>query len=362
MGAFFSNLQVKIPPRESFSMQDIIDCTTVIYNDMGYYIIENEESADKSIIIASEKSSKWYSIYDNDFDLQPEKTAFLASLLAESLRTTVLSTMVTDSDYLDISLYDKDKTRHSINNVNDELKFTFPESNNWKSILPDNRSFEDISSIFREQQILVEKYLDKLAPLIHLSPLYIQLGYQYFEEIMPNKGIKLHFSKKEKEQKETPSETNLVFSVYSSDYNLKIGEPHPISFQISNTGLSTKEIEIIMVGDAIEQEMIKPSDIQIRINEIQKEISFLKTISTDNRKLWVAQLSEINIPEGCSLPPSYSMKEYRRYMEQMYKSAIILNFKVEGIKPGKTSFSIFAIPLPRGCGQSAYAEITFTIE
>lgn len=362
MGAFFSNLQVKIPAHESLSNRNIIDCIIKIHNDLGYETTENEESADKSIIIASEKSTPWYSIYDEDFDLKANSTDILASFLAESLSTTVLSTMVSDSDYLDVSLFGMDKTKHSINNVNDELKFTFPEIHSWNSILPDNKSFEDIFSIFREQQILVENYLDKLAPLIHLSPLYIQLGYQYFEEIMPNKGIKLHFSKKEKEQKETPSETNLVFSVYGSDYNLKIGEPHPISFQISNTGLSTKEIEIIMVGDAIEQEMIKPSDIQIRINEIQKEISFLKTISTDNRKLWVAQLSEINIPEGCSLPPSYSMKEYSRYMEQMYKSAIILNFKVEGIKPGKTSFSIFAIPLPRGCGQSAYAEITFTIE
>lgn len=362
MGAFFSNLQVKIPAHESLSSRNIIDCIIKIHNDLGYETTENEESADKSIIIASEESTPWYSIYDDDFEQNPKELTQLASVLSGMLNTDVMSTMVGDSDYLKISLYSKTKETCNINNFNDNFSFTFSELNNWLQILAESKTIENISNIFKENEIFVEKYLDHLAPIFEISPLYWELGYQYFEEIMPNKGIKLHFSKKEKEQKETPSETNLVFSVYGSDYNLKIGEPHPISFQISNTGLSTKEIEIIMVGDAIEQEMIKPSDIQIRIDETQKEISFLKTISTDNRKLWVANINNIDIPEGSPLPPSYSMKEYRQYMEQMYKSAIILNFKAEGIKPGKTSFSLFAIPLPRGCGQSAYAKIIVTIE
>lgn len=362
MGAFFSNLQVKIPAHESLSNRNIIDCIIKIHNDLGYETTENEESADKSIIIASEKSTPWYSIYDEDFDLEANSADILASFLAESLSTTVLSTMVSDSDYLDISLFGMDKTKHSINNVNDELKFTFPEIHSWNSILPDNKSFEDIFSIFREQQILVENYLDKLAPLIHLSPLFMQLGYRYFEEIMPDNGTKLHFAKKEKAQAEALRETNLMFSAYISDYNLKIGEPYSASFLINNNGLPATGMEIIMVGEAIEQEMIVPSDIQIRIDETQKETSFLKTISTDNRKLWVANINDIDIPEGKPLASNHSMKEYREYIKQMYKTAFNLKFQLHGIKQGTTSFSLFAIPLPRGCGQSAYAKIIVTIE
>lgn len=368
MGAFFSNLQIKNTVHDNAFDLKIIDCITTHYSNLGYYIVEDEKDADKSIILAKDTSTSWYSVYDDDFELTSEELPRLATFLSDTLNAHVISTMVGDSDYLKISLYDKAKAICNIDNFNDNLSFTFSELSNWSYILSEGKTIEDISDIFKANEVFVEKYLDHLAPLFNISPLYWTLGYRYFEEIIPDSGIKLHFAKIKKikeEEPKVPLQPYLLFSAYGSGYNLKTGEPYPLSFQISNMGASTTGMEIILVGDAIEQEIIYPSDMQIQIGGIPypSEVSFQKTTSTDKRKLWVAELNDIFIPEG-KLPPSdFSKKEHKKYLEYMNKSSIALKMNMTGVKQSKTSFSVFAIPLPRGCGQSAYIEsIEITIE
>lgn len=366
MGAFFSNLQVKIPAQESLSHRDIIDCIIKIHKDEGYETTENEESADKSIIIASEESTSWYSIYDDDFEHNPKELTQLASVLSGMLNTDVMSTMVGDSDYLKISLYNKTKETCNINNFNDNFSFTFSELNNWLQILAEGETIENISNIFKENEIFVEKYLDHLAPLFEISPLYWELGYKYFEEIMPNNGTKLHFTKKEKEKEEETTHAcpTLRFLSYQSEYNVKMGTPYLREFTVGNTGVSTTGISIILVGEAIEHGIINIDKLRARIahSEDSYETSFYKTISTDNRKLLVADFEDLYIDKGTFLPPKHSTKNLKNYIENIYKSAIFFEFELEGLKATSTSFSIFAIPLPQDCGQSACVESTFTIE
>lgn len=362
MGAFFANLQIKRP--DSDYEQKTIDIIVQYYKEQGYKIVDNEKDADKSIIIAREKTDLWYSIYDEDFDLNLQKANNPAPLLADLLKTEILSILVSDSDYLDISLHDKDKSTYSINNMNDNMEFTFTGLNKWNTILLNNNTIENIVEIFNNKNILVEEYLDQLAPLIGLSPLYCKLGYEYYQQLAPDKGLKLHFAKKEKELQVKPEQPNLIFSAYVTQYNLKIWEFHPVSFMISNKGALSGGMTIIMVGDAIEYEMIDISKMQIKIggNGSTTEVSCKKTHSTDNRKIIVAELNNIVIPEGSILSSNASTKEYKKYIEKMYQSAITLNMEIEGIKQGEASFSVFAIPSPQGCGQSAYCEIEVTIE
>lgn len=359
MGAFFTNIQIKNNPDDGSFEQKIIDYFTKQYLDSGYIIATDEKSADCSIIIANDKSSSWYSVYEEtSIDLDLKRLKQEASVISSSLGITTIATLVSDSDYLYIGINTDGKEEHSIHNLNDTLTFSISESGAWNNLLTEGKTYDDIRSAFNEKQVLVERYLEEIAPLININPIHWGLSYEYFTEIMPDEGTKLHFVKENKEVQEPPATTNLSFTAYGSDYVIKEGESLTMNFHLASVGAASTCLQIILAGDAFEKDYLNPTIATVSIfgSENKEQVEFIKTRSTDNQIIHYAQLTGFPIPQGYTLSPSASMKEYKRYLEDSYKSTILIDIEIAGLKAGKTSFAVYADTLPTNHGKFGYID------
>lgn len=69
MGSFFTNIQLRISNLEKSDLTDkVIEYLTKYNTEAGYIKVENEDEADKTVIVLPSDNSKWLSIYDEEME------------------------------------------------------------------------------------------------------------------------------------------------------------------------------------------------------------------------------------------------------------------------------------------------------
>src|SRR5688500_2673439 len=98
MGAFFTNVQLRTLGLEKSNLIDeVIHCINHLNDVAGFAKVDNEDEADKTVLVSSSEDLAWVSIYDEETeDQNSRKLNKLASGLSKQFKTTALSILVND--------------------------------------------------------------------------------------------------------------------------------------------------------------------------------------------------------------------------------------------------------------------------
>ena len=126
MGAFFTNVQLRTSELDKSNLTNrIVDCINQLNAEAGFIKVDNEDEADKSVIVSVSEDSAWVSIYDEETeDQSSRKLNKLASNLSKEFKTIALSILVNDSDSVYIGISVNGALKDSISNRSKKIDFS----------------------------------------------------------------------------------------------------------------------------------------------------------------------------------------------------------------------------------------------
>lgn len=352
MGAFFTNIQLKTSSFDKGEITEkVIECITKINAEAGFIKVDNEEDADKSVIVSTQYSD-WLSIYDEEMEEHgPRKLNKLSAELSKEFKTAALSILVHDSDSLYVGLNKNGVLKDSISNLSKEIDFNKSKPSAWSDILLDNFSFDDIKIAWENKSVFVEEFLTDFAKIIGLDTSKLLTGYEYLVEEKTNEGIKLNFAQKDKKKLAELGLTKFSLISGSGILDMHRGEKQDIEWMLTNLGTFSTGLDIVIAGKCIVEGLLIPEIAKVSHYKYKSEkqseftVPFVETIATTGEKIFYARISEIYIPKG--FQPTYPMtpKEGKRYSKIWYDSAINFNISFIGGEEGKGDFKIYFCPL-----------------
>lgn len=362
MGAFYTNIQLKKTCEgKTVDIDSIINFITQIHSEEGYFRVDKEEDADKSIIIQQTNNSNWISIYDEELEIQnTKKLNKIASNLSKQFETTALSLLVHDSDLMYLGLSKNGKLKDSLSNLSKEIDFKKNKPSEWLNILSDKKTFEDIKLGWSKKNLFVEEFLFEFSNLAGIEYSKLTIGYDYLCEVESIEGIRLNFAKKGKIIKPL-GETKIALMGTEIMNQVRIGEKFICNIFLTNYGDVSKGLDIIIAGEAIENGIIIPNKAIVNyfpiLDETQGEFNenFTETISTTGQKIYYIRLENFNFKKGYE--PNYPMsnKEYKQYNKKRIESAFKCHIEFMVVKGGNEQILFYFSPLAnRKLGSCCY--------
>ncbi|GAB2679522.1 hypothetical protein GCM10027036_37000 [Flavihumibacter cheonanensis] len=353
MGAFFTNIQIKIDLLKKENLiEEIVFCLKQYNSELDYEPIDNQDEADKSVLIVSKPDSNWVSIYDEDTELQHlTDLKQLAKFLSSSIKTSTLSILVHDSDSISMCLFTNGKEVDSISNIRKKVNFNKNKPEAWSDVLHPPHIFEDIQKAWHNNPIFAEEFLQAFAQLARINSAYLISGFEDIQEFHKNDGIALHFRQKNKPIKPVLPLTTFQFFQTHSILTLKKGESSKLDFSFWNRGDSSKGIEIILAGECIDKNLLVPKKTEIlyierpdnRRNNFQA--AFTKSKNWKGEYFYSATIEEIIIPKGHN--PQFPMKpkESKWHSKNFVYFTLFLSivFESNSDEPGRVD--LFICPL-----------------
>lgn len=353
MGAFFTNIQLRTSSFDKTEITDKVIEYVIKFNaEAGFIKVDNEEDADKTVIVSPPNDSDWLSIYDEETEDQgSRKLNKLAAELSKEFKTTALSVLVNDSDSMYIGLNINGALKDSISNLSKEIDFNKNKPNVWTDILLDNFSFEDIKIAWQKKSVFVEEFLTEFAKFIDLDTSKLLTGYNYINEENRNEGIKLNFAQKDKKKTAELGLTKFSMLAGAGLVDVKEGEKQTLEWIMTNQGTFSNGLDVVITGECIEQGLLIPETVQTNYvkSQLDKQneftVTFVETVTTTGEKIFYARIEDIYIPKG--FQPTYPMssKEGKRYGKISYDCAIKFNISFIGGKDIGGDLTVFFSPL-----------------
>jgi hypothetical protein len=353
MGAFFTNIQLRTLGLDKSKLTDkIVDYITKFNSEAGFIKVDNEDEADKTVIVSPSDDLAWISIYDEETEDQgSKKLNKLASGLSKQFKTTALAILVNDSDSIYVGINKNGTLKDSISNLSKKIDFNKTKPTVWSDILGNNYSFDDIKSAWQNKSLFVENFLTQFAKFINLDISKLLTGYEYLNEERPNEGIKLNFAQNDKKKAAELGLTKFSMIAGAGLVDVKSGEKQDTEWIMTNQGTFSNGLDIVITGECIEQGLLIPEITKVSYikykGDKQNEFTapFIETVATTGEKIFYARIEEIYIPKG--FQPTYPMtpKEGKRYGKIWYDPAIKFNISFIGGNDGIGDFTIFFCPL-----------------
>ena len=353
MGAFFTNVQLRTSELDKSNLTDrIVDCINQLNAEAGFIKVDNEDEADKSVIVSVSEDSAWVSIYDEETeDQSSRKLNKLASNLSKEFKTIALSILVNDSDSVYIGISVNGALKDSISNRSKKIDFSKNKPLVWSDILIDNYSFDDVKNAWQNKSVFVEDFLTQFGKFINLDTSKLLTGYEYLSEEKLTKEIKLNFTQRDKKKAAELGLTKFNMVAGAGLVDVKKGEKQTREWIITNEGDSSLGLDIIVAGECIEKDLLIPDLANVSLFKPQSDkqnefsASFIETSSTTGERIFYARIEDIEIPKG--FQPTYPMtpKESKRYGEIRYYRSLRFNISFIGGKEGTGEFTIFFCPL-----------------
>ena len=353
MGAFFTNIQLRTSSFDKDEITDkVIEYITKINAEAGFVKIDNEEEADKTVILIPSDNSMWLSIYDEEMEDQgSRKLNKLTSRLSKEFKTTALSVLVNDSDSMYLGINTNGTLKDSLSNLSKEIDFNKNKPSVWTEILVDNFSFDDIKMAWQSKTVFVEDFLTQFAKFTDLDNSKLLTGYNYINDENRNEGIKLNFAQKDKKKTAELGLTKFSMLAGAGLVDVKEGEKQTIEWIMTNQGTYSNGLDVVITGECIEQGLLIPENVRTNYvkSQLDKQneytVTFVETVSTTEKKIFYARIEDIYIPKG--FRPTYPMspKEGKRYGKISYDCAIKFNISFIGGKDGGGDLAVFFSPL-----------------
>ncbi|MBX9785663.1 MAG: hypothetical protein K2X48_20455 [Chitinophagaceae bacterium] len=348
MGAFFTNIQLSTSGIDKSDITEkVINFIIKLNTQAGFIKVEDENEADKSVIISPAHGLAWISIYDEDTeDLNIKKLNKIAAYLSKEFKTSALSILVNDSDTVYVGLINNGTLKDKLSNRSKNIDFNKSKASVWSNILASNYSFDDIKIAWQNKSVFVEDFLNRFAKLINLDSSKLLTGYEYLNKEKLTKEIKLNFAKKDKKATELGlTKFRMLASVGIVD--VKSGEKETYEWIVTNQGDASTGLDIVIAGECITNDLLIPELVKVGVfrNENTYSSQFIETVSTKGEKIFYAKFDDFIIPNGYKTNYPMTTKESKRYGMIQYERGVYFNITFIGGKEGTGEFTVYFSPL-----------------
>lgn len=353
MGAFFTNIQFKTTGFDNAKItQEVIEFITNYSLNAGFIQVDNEDDADKTIIVSNSADSDWLSIYDEEMEDQGSKSLnLLSAALSKQFGSHTLSVLVNDSDSLYIGLHNRGTLKDAFSNLSKTIDFTKRKPIVWSEILVNNYTFDDIQNAWQNKTILVEDFLAEFAKFINIDTSKLITGFNYFNEENSNEGIKLNFARKDQPPKPKLELTKFGLLGGSGLVDVSEGERQTIHWILTNYGTFSKGIEVMITGECIEKGLLVPESVHASYfrphgdQQKEYEVPFEELVTSTGEKIYCARFEDMYIRKGFQTHQPMSPKEQKRYFANSYACAMKFDIRFIGGKNESGEFDLFFVPL-----------------
>ena len=331
--------------------EQVIDRIKDYHNQKGYELVENEEEADKSVIVSICNNSPWVSIYDEEGTHDLTMLIELGEELTKQQDTTCFSVLILDSDYIVMGYYKNGKLLEQMSNLSLLIDLETEKPEIWAELTP-NQSFEEIKKAWKYNVFSTTNFLKDFSKLINIPP--SRLLRDYYTSHTEDSWINtlLHFVDKEKKEREAITES-VSLNLLTREGSTKIKTFHSCKMKwlITNFGESSQGLEVLVSGKAIEKLYLIPSRAKISYycteSESPKEYfsEFQTTRRNQKGKVFFISLPNLFIPKGKKPIPSIKPQKNQQNQDFLYSIAIQIEIEFLGLNVGKDKVNVLIIPM-----------------
>ena len=172
MGSFFTSTQIYAPGNHS--KEQFLDMFCKEMKEEGYVICDCDES-EITYILRFADNCKWITITSEKYEQGNRLSQQDTGRIAKMLKTTCVNTIVIDSDFAVLDLYDESGEKADsliLGRADDYFGDDIPEPSEklWLQFLSAGSTWEQVIEVKKGEYVFVEEGLAKLAPIIGISP------------------------------------------------------------------------------------------------------------------------------------------------------------------------------------------------
>lgn len=172
MGSFFTSTQIYAPGNHS--KEQFLDMFCKEMKEEGYVICDCDES-ELTYILRFADNCKWVTITSEKYEQGNRLSQQDTGRIAKMLKTTCVNTIVIDSDFAVLDLYDESGEKADsliLGRADDYFGDDIPEPSEklWLQFLSAGSTWEQVIEVKKGEYVFVEEGLAKLAPIIGISP------------------------------------------------------------------------------------------------------------------------------------------------------------------------------------------------
>lgn len=330
--------------------EQVIDRIKDYHNKKGYELVENEEEADKSVIISICNNSPWVSIYDEEGTHDLTMLIELGEELTKQQGTTCFSVLILDSDYIVLGYYKEGKLLEQMSNLSLLIDLETEKPEIWAELTP-NRSFEEIKKAWKYNVFSTKNFLKDFSKLINIPPSRLLRDYYTLHKEDSCINTLLHFVDKEKKEREAITKSvSLNMLIREGSTKIKPFHSHKMKWLMTNFGESSQGLEILVSGKAIDKLYLVPSRAKIsyyKEGENKKEYisEFMRTSQKHKGKVFYISLPDLFIPKGKKPIPSIKPQKNQQNQDFLYSIAIQIEIEFLGLNEGKDNVNVLIIPM-----------------
>lgn len=172
MGSFFTSTQIYAPGNHS--KEQFLDMFCKEMKEEGYVICDCDES-EITYILRFADNCKWVTITSEKYEQGNRLSQQDTGRIAKMLKTTCVNTIVIDSDFAVLDLYDESGEKADsliLGRADDYFGDDIPEPSEklWLQFLSAGSTWEQVIEVKKGEYVFVEEGLAKLAAIIGISP------------------------------------------------------------------------------------------------------------------------------------------------------------------------------------------------
>lgn len=367
MALFFNNIHIKSSEVNSEVLKDqIINRIKEYHINNDYEFVEDEDSADKSVIINFSSDSPWVSIYDEEGSYNLDILSELGKEFSKQQSTHCITIHIVDNDYITMGLFKNGKYLEQMTNLYllIDLETDIPEI--WAELTP-NQSFEDIKDIWRHTVFSTTNFLKDFSKLINIPSYRLLSDYYIAEKETSPFSTSLHFADKKTQKSETiPNLVSFQMLARKGSSEFKLFHVKRMKWIITNAGDASTGMNVLISGGAIDKLYVMPTTAKISYynqEEYKEEYTceFRKTGKKTKDQLFYISIPKLFIPKGKEFIPSRKPNKNKQNLEFLYSRAIQLEIEFLGLNSGEEEMHLFVMPFKNKENGFLYDSIEITV-
>lgn len=315
MGAFFTNVQVHVggaTPAEVRGKTEAAIRQCVLAGPF-VEVTSGDEPPDRTVILGPQDPGAWAAVYDELTETQDLETLTeLAKVLSKTTGGAAVGVLVHDSDVLELRLCRAGMTTDAFSSDPDYFEKVgrkrrrelSGQPDRWADLLVPGATAEDLRGAWHGQDLSAEDVLTRTAALLGIAPERCLVGFNGVStEPLPDTFVRLCFRSTEARLKLVEAEGAPRLVMFSGGGRIRCSVGDPITnlsaMVRSNAGASTG-LEIMLHGDAIDQALIEPARVTVRVGATAVEAAPMRG-ERDQQAALIARLTDFEMPAGLTV-------------------------------------------------------------
>ncbi|HVK69738.1 MAG TPA: hypothetical protein VM694_35010, partial [Polyangium sp.] len=371
MGAFFTNVHVRLPP--GASLEPLRAALIAAAEEEGAGLCAEGAEPDRTVLILGPNKHGWVSIYDERTEGQDQaRLDDLAALASRALGAPALTVLVHDSDVLCMDLFAEGAC---VDRYNSHPRYFDEEADErdaedlsghperWATHFALGISAAELGAIWSGKKLFAEATLAETARALGAPPERMGVGYRYLDEKTRAKATALRFRLRERPGHEAAASgpTLLVAQTVGETVPARfaVGDELRVSLTTHNQGGPSQGLLVAAWGDAIAQGLVKVERFEVLVGDVRAgarhETVAPSTHEHQGGMMAVAELKEAVLPAG--VPGGFDAMapggDWQRAFTAMQRAQVHVNVVGQVVAAGAATLHVGLVPLAHRAGETS---------